>query len=320
MPLHVARLRDSDLAAEEDAEACWFALLLWAASWHQIPAASIPDNDVVLMRLVGLGRDAKTWKRVKAGAMRGFILCSDGRYYHPVVAEQALQAWGGRVTFQTERSAAAERQARWREDQKKMCARLRELGITPPEKASKATLNALLETHDPLHVAEGDRVTGAEKRHENERHAVTDPVTPVTPKRGTGTGTGIIEEEAVVVSAGEIAPAGDEFSSDLFGLTDRICRAGGVRHIDPGQIAKHTQLVKGWIAEGFDPDLDIVQAVTDAVTGATERINSLLFFDRSIRQHHARRKAAANGNVPRNPARRNRSAEIDDAARDLGFE
>jgi hypothetical protein len=97
MPLHVARLRDSDLAAEEEPEACWYAVLLWAASWHQLPAGSLPDNDTVLMRLVGLGRDKKTWQRNKEGAMRGFVLCSDGRFYHPVVAEQVNEAWDGKI-------------------------------------------------------------------------------------------------------------------------------------------------------------------------------------------------------------------------------
>lgn len=97
MPLHVARLRDSDLAAEEEPEACWYAVLLWAASWHQLPAGSLPDNDTVLMRLVGLGRDKKTWARNKSSAMRGFVLCSDGRFYHPVVCEQVNEAWDGKV-------------------------------------------------------------------------------------------------------------------------------------------------------------------------------------------------------------------------------
>ena len=97
MPLHVARLRDSDLAAEEEPEACWYAVLLWAASWHQLPAGSLPDNDTVLMRLVGLGRDAKTWKKHRSGALRGFVKCSDGRMYHPVVAEQVADAWQGRL-------------------------------------------------------------------------------------------------------------------------------------------------------------------------------------------------------------------------------
>jgi len=93
MPLHVARLRDSNLSAEEEPEACWYAVLLWAASWHQIPAASLPDNDTVLMRLVGLGREKRTWAKHRAGALRGFVKCSDGRLYHPVVAELAMRAW-----------------------------------------------------------------------------------------------------------------------------------------------------------------------------------------------------------------------------------
>lgn len=109
MPLHVARLRDSDLASEESPEACWYAVLLWAASWHQIPAASLPDNDAVLARLVGLGRDLRTWKKHKSGALRGFVLCDDGRLYHPVVADQAAEAWDRK------------RQQRWRTE----CARIK---------------------------------------------------------------------------------------------------------------------------------------------------------------------------------------------------
>lgn len=98
MPLHVARLRDSDLAATEDPETCWYAVLLWAASWHQIPAGSLPDNDAALMRLVGLGRDARTWRKHRAGALRGFTLCSDGRLYHAVVVENAKEAWSQKIS------------------------------------------------------------------------------------------------------------------------------------------------------------------------------------------------------------------------------
>ena len=97
MPLQVARLRDSDFAATVHPEAGWYGVLLWAASWHQIPAGSLPDNDVALMRLVGLGRDARTWKKHKEEALYGFIRCKDGRLYHPTVAEQANQAWAQKV-------------------------------------------------------------------------------------------------------------------------------------------------------------------------------------------------------------------------------
>ncbi len=100
MPLDVARLRDSDLASDETPEACWAAVLLWSAAWHQVPAASVPDNDQWLAKQAGYvsrGRMSPEWPRVRAGAMRGFILCNDGRYYHPVVAEKAVEAWESKL-------------------------------------------------------------------------------------------------------------------------------------------------------------------------------------------------------------------------------
>lgn len=97
MPLDVARLRDSDLAANESPEACWAAVQLWAASWHQVPAASIPDDDKWMAQKTGYGRIIKEWMKVRAGALRGFVKCSDGRLYHPVVAEKAREAWQAKL-------------------------------------------------------------------------------------------------------------------------------------------------------------------------------------------------------------------------------
>lgn len=97
MPLDVRRLRDSDLAAEVDPAVAWFALMLWCYAWHQIPAASLPNNDVSLAKATGFGRDVKAWLMVKEEALRGFTLCDDGRYYHAVVAEKALNAWIGKL-------------------------------------------------------------------------------------------------------------------------------------------------------------------------------------------------------------------------------
>ena len=97
MPLHVARLRDSDLAAEGDPEGCWYAVLLWAAAWHQLPAGSLPDNDAVLTKLCGLGRDTRTFRKHRADALRGFVSCNDGRLYHLVIAEQVVSGWEGKL-------------------------------------------------------------------------------------------------------------------------------------------------------------------------------------------------------------------------------
>jgi hypothetical protein len=107
MPLDVLRLRDSDLAALPDAEAFRAAVMSWCVAWHQLPAGSLPDDDGALCRLLGYGRDAKTWARIrKAGALRGWVKCADGRLYHPVVAEKANEGWRRKMA-QRERTAAA---------------------------------------------------------------------------------------------------------------------------------------------------------------------------------------------------------------------
>lgn len=97
MPLDVVRLRDSDIAAVSSGEEFRAAVLLWCASWHQIPAASLPDDDMILAQLAGFGRVIKEWKKVRSGALRGWILCSDGRLYHPVIADKAIEAWGRKI-------------------------------------------------------------------------------------------------------------------------------------------------------------------------------------------------------------------------------
>lgn len=92
MPLDVVRLRDSETAVIASAEEFRAAVLLWCAAWHQVPAASLPNDDRLLANLSGYGRDMKGWKVVREGALRGFIECSDGRLYHPVIAEKANEA------------------------------------------------------------------------------------------------------------------------------------------------------------------------------------------------------------------------------------
>lgn len=106
MPLNVGRLRDSGIAAHENAEVFRAAVLLWCASWHQVPAGSLPDDDRELAAMAGYGRFIAVWKQIREEALRGFIKCSDGRLYHPVVAEVVLPAWEARKGY-VERSRKA---------------------------------------------------------------------------------------------------------------------------------------------------------------------------------------------------------------------
>lgn len=103
MPVDVVRLRDSDLAAEGDPASNWYAFILWCAAWHQRPAGSLPKADDKLAYLVRL--DKRGWKKHRAGALRGWIECLDGRLYHPVVTEKVIDALA--VSRAGKRGAAA---------------------------------------------------------------------------------------------------------------------------------------------------------------------------------------------------------------------
>lgn len=111
MPLDVARLRDSSIVDEVDGEEFRAAILLWCAAWHQVPAGSLPDEPRQLAKFAGYGRVVSEWEKVATGAMHGWVKCSDGRWYHPVVCEKAMEAWEKKSEF-TDRSNSRQERAR----------------------------------------------------------------------------------------------------------------------------------------------------------------------------------------------------------------
>lgn len=179
MPFDVVRLLDSDFYALSTADEFKAAFSLWCKSWAQVPAASLPNDDRVLAHLSGAG--AK-WKKVKDMALRGFVLCSDGRLYHPVVAEKAKDAWERRGEWAEKHNNKTERQKRWRDRVKEICEELRSLGVTPPSNATLSTLEGLLVDARPS--------TGASTVDATE-----------TAWTGTGTGTVITVAKATAADA-----------------------------------------------------------------------------------------------------------------------
>lgn len=109
MPLEVARLRRSRawLICKRRPELAFFMLNLWSASWHERPAGSLEDDDDVLADAAMCSPER--WPKVRAEVMRGWVKCSDGRLYHPVVAEKVMDSWHGKAV------------ARWRKE----CDRIR---------------------------------------------------------------------------------------------------------------------------------------------------------------------------------------------------
>lgn len=99
MELDVRMLRDSRFAAQVTGDGFRAGVLLWCAAWHQVPAGSLPDDDIELANLAGYGRFIKEWKKIRTEALYGFVMCSDGRLYHPAVAAKAAAAWQGRLEY-----------------------------------------------------------------------------------------------------------------------------------------------------------------------------------------------------------------------------
>jgi hypothetical protein len=188
MPLDTVRLIDSDLFALSTGEEFKAAVALWCKSWTQVPAASLPDDDRILSYLSGT---ASRWKRVKAMVMRGWVRCDDGRFYHPVIAEKALEAWEERKEYRDRQDNETTRLQNFRAEHKALRDALRGFGVVMPFDAKITELRARLDTLE---------------RNKPETKPETPPETilfqdgnacnaPAMAKTGTGTGTGIYQEQ-----------------------------------------------------------------------------------------------------------------------------
>ena len=90
--LNTQKLLSSELVALATGEEFRAAVLLWCRAWHQVPAASLPDDDRVLASFAGFGRDVNAWRKVREMALHGFQKCADGRLYHGTLADDAMRA------------------------------------------------------------------------------------------------------------------------------------------------------------------------------------------------------------------------------------
>jgi hypothetical protein len=94
-------------------------LNLWTKAWHQVPSGSLPDNE----DLHRTWANVPSWESVRDVALRGFIKCSDGRLYHRIICQKALDAWNERKRF---RRAA---KARWKHKKPKDATHLQRTSI-----------------------------------------------------------------------------------------------------------------------------------------------------------------------------------------------
>lgn len=202
------------------------AITLWGVCWTQVPAGSIPSDDRLLAHLSSAGA---RWKRVKGMALRGWVLCDDGRYYHPVMCEKVLEAWLEKITART--TSAAGNLKRWgaQADMLAIAEEYREvrrlLGELNPKSRSlqKSIPKGLLEAmQDAVSVSRRDSVM------EPASHpgGMPDGLPAGVPSGSQGTGTGNISTAASRAYPREGSPCGDRV--DQVGMTLDWCPGDGL--------------------------------------------------------------------------------------------
>lgn len=87
------------------------AMRLWLAAWQQFPSGSLPNDDAALCAMAGYPRFGKAFQKDRERLLRGWVLCADDRWYHPVLAEKVSQVAVARA--QRSRSARVAAKARW---------------------------------------------------------------------------------------------------------------------------------------------------------------------------------------------------------------
>lgn len=86
--LDYERIEQSDTWVLASPEMRPWLLMLWMTAWKQVPCGTLPANDELVAARIGM--DLRVFRANRDILMRGWFLASDGRLYHPVIAEQVL--------------------------------------------------------------------------------------------------------------------------------------------------------------------------------------------------------------------------------------
>lgn len=272
MPLLGNHLFGSDFNAKANDTEFRVALTLWWKAWTQKPAASLPDDDATLCRWAELGRDMRTWRRIRKVVLHGFVKCTDGRLYHRTLSEQALIAWEKRVNNR-------KRKAEWRA--KKLSEEMgqSELPLSEDQELSENCHSDVTVTSafcDRSEALTGRDGTGRDVRSKNTKPTHSESIPKPEPSHAH--------------------PREGPATAEL--AFNDVCRASGWSAATDHQRIEAISIVRGWLASGFDLELDILAGIRQARSKKPEPTRSLKRFTSTIRGKHADRQGARLNKAP----------------------
>jgi len=194
MPVDVHRLLTSETWILGTGDERAAAMTLWLASWHQVPAGSIPQDDRMLAHL---SQSGPKWKKLKAHTLRGWVEARDGRLYHPVVAEKALEAWVEKLAYSL--SGSAGNAKRWGVSIETDSTRDRALvaismlrALAPQSKTLKKKAIAVIESGSQTESGGDTNTSGGDPSKPSGGDSGGDPPRIARDSKGTVKGQGLL--------------------------------------------------------------------------------------------------------------------------------
>jgi hypothetical protein len=334
MPLDVGRLRDSELITHSDPEAIIAALLLWGTAWHQVPAASLPDDDRLLAKYAGYGRSVEAWLRVKVEALRGFVLCADARLYHRTLAQKALDAWDKVQRYDYDREKDRHRKAEkdlaehdrtdfptyeaWRASRAHGCTARATPGETPQKRQESLPLEFPRPSGGtgPVRAptrATVPRVRGAssmpdghsggndEEFQRNESEIPADFA--LKERKGKelestqpdSSHSNPRDDDETRDGTGREEQPGRLANADLKAKLDAVLDAAGWHPSSPVAIDRALKVIEDWTKRGIDFDTVVIPSIKAVIAEASEPTRTLGRFRARVDHEHARQAAKPNG-------------------------
>lgn len=145
MPLNINALKGSKtwMRCKRDPSLAFYLINLWCAAWHELPAASLDDEDDFLCDVAQCS--PRIWPKVRDVLLSSWIRCSDGRIYHPYVATEALKSWELKQSHRARTEAAtAARRAKFENVTNNVTSHVTSLSRSPNTDSTDKTDNLSL--------------------------------------------------------------------------------------------------------------------------------------------------------------------------------
>ncbi|MGI4813212.1 MAG: hypothetical protein ACRYGG_07740 [Janthinobacterium lividum] len=309
MPLFGHKLFSSALYVENNDAEFRLAIRIWWSAWNQVPAGSLPASDSALALLSDYGRNLKGWAQVREKVLRGFVKCSDGRLYHPLLCEAAVHAFGLRLKSDKKRAKDRKRLQEWRDRHPK----------NRPDPDDDTGIDDKVPPHPGRDVTEDDRPddtcsnTGVDTGTDMEDERVSTPAM----KRVSAEGEVKVKPSSLRSEGSEAAPLTRAASKDPAptpalprSARDIVWQDGLaiVSHLTGKSQGQCRSQIGKWLGELQDDCPRLMQVLQEAQLNTP--IDPMAWITRSVSNSSGKRSGGGGRLLPERPSRLGWTADL----------